>query len=148
MKVLLLSDVKAQGKKGEVIEVNDGYARNFLIKKGLGIEATSQIINEKKQKDASIAKKKAEELAEARELAKTLKGKEVKVQIRCGENGKLFGAVTGKEISEALETIGYPGIDKKKISLKEPIKAVGLYEVEIKLYANVSTEIKVLVDTL
>ncbi len=144
MKVLLLKDVKAQGKKGDIIDVNDGYARNFLIKKGMGIEATSNIINEKNQKDASLARKKQKEYEEAVELGKILNGKKVEVAIKCGDNGKLFGALTAKEISDSLSKLGYD-IDKKKIVLKENIKATGCYEIEIKLYANVSTKILVCV---
>ncbi|MDY4592671.1 MAG: 50S ribosomal protein L9 [Eubacteriales bacterium] len=142
MKVLLLQDVKAQGKKGEIIEISDGYARNFVIKKGLGIEATPAIINEKNQKDAANARRKQQELEAAQALAKELKGKKIEVEIKCGENGKLFGALTAKEISEALAKSGYD-VDKKKIVVKETIKAVGVYEIEIKLYANVSTTILV-----
>ena len=144
MKVLLLKDVKAQGKKGEIIEVNDGYARNFLIKKGMGIEATASIINEKKQKDESLARKKQQEYENAVELGKILSGKKIDVAIKCGENGKLFGALTAKEIAESLAKLGYD-IDKKKIILKENIKATGCYDIEIKLYANVSTKIVVCV---
>lgn len=144
MKVLLLKDVKAQGKKGEIIDVNDGYARNFLIKKGMGIEATASIINEKKQKDESLARKKQQEYENAVELGKILSGKEIDVAIKCGENGKLFGALTAKEIAESLAKLGYD-IDKKKIVLKENIKATGCYDIEIKLYANVSTKIVVCV---
>ncbi|MGN0771572.1 MAG: 50S ribosomal protein L9 [Christensenellales bacterium] len=144
MKVLLLQDVKSQGKKGDIIEISDGYARNFVIKKGLGIEATPSIINEKMQKDAALARKKQLELEAAQSLAKELKDKKIVVKIKCGENGKLFGALTAKEISESLQQMGYD-VDKKKIVVKETIKAVGVYNIEIKPYANVSTNILVAV---
>lgn len=146
MKVLLLQDVKGQGKKGEIIDVNDGFARNFLIKKKLAVEATASVINETKQKAAAEAKRKQEEYDNAVELSKKLKGLAVNVSVRCGENGKLFGAVTAKEISEQLAATGYD-IDKKKIALKDPIKAVGVYPVEIRLLAGVSTQINVHVKT-
>ena len=142
MKVLLLQDVKAQGKKGELIEVNDGYARNFLIKRGLAKEATASVVNETNQKNAAEAKRKAEELAAAKELAAKLNKTEVVVAVRTGDNGKLFGAVTSKEISEVLATKGYD-IDKKKFVLKEAIKAVGLYAVEVKVYPGVSFTLNV-----
>ena len=115
MKVLLLQDVKGQGKKGELIDVNDGYARNFLIKKKFAVEATASVINETKQKQAAEEKRRKDEYDNAVAQSKMLKGLAVDVRIRCGENGKLFGAVTAKEISERLAEIGYD-IDKKKIA--------------------------------
>lgn len=147
MKVLLLQDVKAQGKKGEIIEVNDGYARNFLIKKKLAVEATASVQNEHKQKLAAEAKRKQEEYDNAVELSKKLNGLAVVLTIRCGENGKPFGAVTAKEIAEQLAKIGYE-VDKKKIALKEQIKMTGIYPVEIKLLAGVTTQINVHVKPL
>lgn len=140
MKVLLLEDVKAQGKKGEIIDVNDGYAKNFLIKKGLAKVATNQVINEVNQKNASIARKQEIEKKEAQELAKRMEGSVVNLSMACGENGKMFGSVTAKEISEALHEHGYD-IDKKKINIKEPIKALGRYSIEVKVYANISVDI-------
>ena len=144
MKVLLLQDVKSHGRKDEIVEVNDGYARNFLIKKGLAVEATSKVSNEYAQRKAQEEKRKAEERAEAIELAKRLEGKEFSVSIRCGDNGKLFGAVTAKEISDALAE-GY-AVDKKKIALKESVKLVGKYKVDLKIYSGVSTYIYVTVE--
>ncbi len=129
MKVLLLQDVKAQGKRDEIIEVNDGFGRNFLIKKGLAVEATPKVLNEyrlRKQKEEATAAK--------------LQGTGVTVKVKCGENGKLFGAVTAKEISESLAAMGYD-IDKKKIVLKEPVKLIGRYEIEIKLYQGISASV-------
>ena len=145
MKVLLLQDVKSHGRKDEIVEVNDGYARNFLIKKGLAVEATSKVSNEYAQRKAQEEKRKAQERAEAIELAKQLEGKEFTVSIRCGDNGKLFGAVTAKEISDALSAAGY-AVDKKKIVLKESVKLVGKYKVDLKVYAGVSSYIYVTVE--
>ena len=145
MKVLLLQDVKSHGRKDEIVEVNDGYARNFLIKKGLAVEATSKVSNEYAQRKAQEENRKAEERAEAIELAKRLEGKEFSVSIRCGDNGKLFGAVTAKEISDALAAEGY-AVDKKKIALKESVKLVGKYKVDLKIYSGVSTYIYVTVE--
>ena len=142
MKVLLLQDVKAQGKKGEIVEVNDGYARNFLIKKGLAKEATASVVNETNQKNAQEAKKKAAELQAAKDIAAQLDTKEIVVAIKTGENGKFFGSVTSKEIADALAAIGYD-IDKKKIIIKDAIKAVGVYGVEVKIYPGVSFTINV-----
>lgn len=145
MKVYLLEDVKSHGKKGDIIEVNDGYAKNFLIKKKLAVQATNQVINEVNQKKASEQRKYELEKAEAIKLAERLNGNTVKMQIACGENGKMFGSVTAKEISEALLKAGYD-IDKKKVNLKENIKNLGTYSVEIKVYANVNATINLVVE--
>ncbi|MDE7329141.1 MAG: 50S ribosomal protein L9 [Clostridia bacterium] len=142
MKVLLLQDVKSVGKKGEIIEVNDGYARNFLMKKGLAQQATASVINETNQKNAAIARQKQKEYEEAVALAKELNGKVVKVAIKFGDNGKPFGAVTSKEISQALLAMGYD-VDKKKINLKDSIKTAGVFDVELKIYSGVNALIKV-----
>lgn len=147
MKVLLLQDVKAQGKKGEIIEVKDSYARNVLLRNGSGVEATAKIINETHQKDAAEARRKQMELDGARQLAKELNDKDILIKIRCGENGKPFGAVTSKEIAEELQKAGYE-IDKKKIVLKDAIKLIGKYSVEIKLYTGVVCKINVVVEGL
>lgn len=142
MKVLLLQDVKSVGKKGEIIEVNDGYARNFLIKKGLAQQATAGVINETNQKNAAIARQKQKEYESALATAKQLDGKTISIVIKFGDNGKSFGAVTSKEISLELAKLGYD-VDKKKINLKDSIKTAGLFDVEVKVYANVSANIKV-----
>ncbi|MCX4363074.1 MAG: 50S ribosomal protein L9 [Clostridia bacterium] len=142
MKVLLLKDVKTVGKKGEIVEVNDGYARNFLMKKGMAQQATAGVINETNQKNAAIARQKQKEYEEALATAKELDGKTIDIVIKFGDNGKSFGAVTSKEISGELAKMGYD-IDKKKINLKESIKSAGLFEVEVKVYTNVSANIKV-----
>lgn len=145
MKVLLLQDVKAQGKKDEVIEVNDGFGRNFLIKKGLAVEATPKVLNEYKLRKAQEEANRLKEIAAAKSAAAEMEGKTFVVKIRCGENGKLFGAVTAKEISDALAGAGYT-VDKKKVILKDPIKLVGNYRVEIKLYTGISTFVYVRVE--
>lgn len=147
MKVLLLQDVKPQGKKGDIVEVNDGYARNFLIRRGLAKEATASVINETNQRRAADEKRRKEELEAAKLAANKLEGTTVEIAIRCGENGKPFGAVTGKEIAEKLTQMGYD-IDKKKVVLKDAIKMVGNYHVELKLYAGVTAKVIVAVKPL
>lgn len=144
MKVLLTADVKPHGKKGEIVEVNDGYARNFLIKKGLAKEASAQIINEVNQKNKAEAHRKELERQAAEALTKELEGKTFKVAIQCGENGKMFGSVTAKEIAEAITAAGYD-IDKKKVVLKDPIKSMGVYSVELKTYANMQATVSIVV---
>lgn len=145
MQVILLQDVKGQGKKGEVVEVNEGYARNFLIKKGLAEAATANKLNEIKQKKASQEYHKAEEIKAMQALAKELKDKKFTLKIKVGQGGKVFGSVTGANVSESLSAAGY-AVDKKKIVLAQPIKNVGVYDVEIKLCEGISTKIKVEVE--
>lgn len=142
MKVILKTDVKGSGKKGDILEVSDGYAKNFLLKKGLAEIATSGGINEIQQKRTADAYHKAENEKALRALALELKGKEVTVPIRAGENGKVFGSVTTANIAAALSELGYD-IDKKKISTKETIKNVGSFEAEIHFMENVSATVKV-----
>ena len=125
MKVILLQDVKGQGKKGEVIEVNEGYARNFLIKKGLAEAATASKLNDINQKKAAADYHHAEEVKATRELAKEISGKTFTVRIKAGQGGKVFGSVTGANISDALQQAGY-SIDKKKVVLAQPIKNTGV----------------------
>lgn len=144
MKVLLLKDVKAQGKQGEIIEVSDGYGRNFLIKKGLAEEANAKVINEVNQKNLAEKNRKAQEFQEALELRNKIDNSVVKVKIQCGEGGKMFGSVTSKEIAEALLAQGIE-IDKKKIDIKTPIKNLGTYSVEIKVYPQLTATINVVV---
>ena len=144
MKIILLQDVKGQGKKGDLIDVNEGYARNFLIKKGLAEAATATKINELNQKKTSEAYHKQEELKAMRELAAEIKDKQFTVKIKVGQNGKVFGSVTAADVSEGLKAAGYE-VDKKKIVLANPIKLVGDYEVTLKLAEGVSTKITVLV---
>lgn len=142
MKVILLADVKGTGKKNDVIEVSDGYARNCLFKKKLAIEATSTEINAVQNKLKAQEFHKAEEIKKWKELAAKMKNAEIKCTVKCGENGKVFGSVTSKEIADKLVEAGYD-VDKKKIILKEPIKTPGNYVVEVKFLPDVSTKIKV-----
>ena len=142
MKVILLADVKGTGKKNDVIEVSDGYARNCLYKKKLAIEATSTEINAVQNKLKAQEFHKAEEIKKWKELAAKMKNAEIKCTVKCGENGKIFGSVTSKEIADKLVEAGYD-VDKKKIILKEPIKTPGNYVVEVKFLPDVSTKIKV-----
>lgn len=147
MKVILTQDVKGQGKKDDVIEVSDGYARNFLIKNKLAVEATSAMINSIKIKKAADEHRRAEEKAAALELAKKISGTTVAVKIKVGETGKLFGALNTQAVADALKEAGYD-IDRKKIVLPDVIKTVGVYEITIKPYAEVSAKIKVSVEAL
>ena len=142
MKVILKADVKGSGKKGDIIEVSDGYAKNFLLKKGLAEMATASSINEVEQRKIADSYHKAEYEKAQRTLAKELEGKEITVTIRCGENGKVFGSVTTANIAAALSQAGYE-IDKKRISVKETIKTVGVFDAEIRLMEGVTTKIKV-----
>ncbi len=142
MKVILLQDVKGTGKKGEVIEVSDGYARNFLIKKGLAEEATAVKLNSLNIKNKSIEFHKNEEIKALKQQAENLKGKKITLKIKCGENGKIFGSITTKEIADAVNELGFT-VDKKKILLKDSIKNLGIYDVEIKFLPDVSAKIKV-----
>ncbi|MDE6356700.1 MAG: 50S ribosomal protein L9 [Clostridia bacterium] len=145
MKIILLQDVKGQGKKGEVKEVNEGYARNFLIKKGLAEVATPTKINELNQKKASQDFHRAEEVKATQALAKEVYGKTFTVKIKAGQSGKVFGSVTGANIAEALVAAGY-NVDKKKIVLAQPIKTIGTYEVELKLMEGVQSKINVVIE--
>lgn len=147
MKVILKADVKGSGKKGDILEVSDGYAKNFLIKKGLAEPATASGVNAVTQQRTAQAFHKAENERQLKELAAKLNGTEISVPIRAGENGKTFGSVTTAQISAALEEAGYE-IDKKKIVLKDQIKQLGVYDVEIRFMEKVSTKIKVKVVAL
>ena len=145
MKVILLEDVKSLGKKGEVVNVNDGYARNLLFKKNLGIEATKQNLNDLKLQKQNNDKLEAERLEEAKKLAKELEEKEVVLAIKTGSAGRVFGSVSTKEIAEAAkEQLGYE-LDKKKMHLKDAIKSIGTFHVPVKLHPKVTVELKVVV---
>lgn len=143
MKVIMLQDVKGVGKKGEVINANDGYAKNFLIPKKFALEATNANKNELDLKNKADAKRKQEELEAAQALGKTIEKSPIKISVKTGGNGKLFGAVTSKEISETLEAQHNIKIDKKKIELKDQIKMVGQRHVSIKLHPAVTAELEV-----
>lgn len=148
MKVILLKDVKGQGKKDDIIDVSDGYARNFLLKNGLAKEATSTNVNSVNISKKAEEHRKAVEKAEAMELAKKINDISVTVKIKVGETGKLFGALNTQAISDALKVQHNIDIDKKKIVLADPIKLVGTYTVVIKPYAEVSAKLKVIVAAL
>lgn len=143
MKVILLKDVKGTGKKGELKEVSDGYARNFLIPKGVAKEATATSMNDFKQQQASetYRKEKAEEIA--MELDKKLRTLSVTIYSKAGDGGKLFGSITSKDVADRLKNEHAIDIDKRKIVLEEPLKTLGSHPVPIKLHPNVSSEIRV-----
>ena len=145
MKVILLEDVKALGKKGQIVNVNDGYARNCILPKKLGLEATSKNLNDLKLQKANEEKVAQQILDEAKELAKKVEAGKVEVKIKVGEGGRTFGSVSTKEIAVAVkEQMGYD-IDKKKIQLKDAIKALGTHVVPVKLHQKVTAELKVIV---
>ena len=145
MKVILKADVRGKGKKGQMIEVAEGYARNFLMPKGLAVLATADAVNTMRLQEKAKAKADAEAKAAATEIAEKLKGLQVKVVSKGGEGGKLFGAVTGREISAALKEQHGVDIDSKKLVLDEPIKSFGSYEVKAKLGFEISGTVYVIV---
>lgn len=142
MKVILKADVKSLGKSGELVNASDGYARNFLIPKGLAIEANATALNEFKNKQKAEKFHKAEELKAAQELAARIEGKTVKLTAKAGANGKLFGSVTSKDVAEKVKAEFGEEIDKRKIVI-EDIKSFGTYEAEIKVYPSVTAKIYV-----
>lgn len=144
MKVILLSDVKSVGKKGEIVNASDGYARNFLFPKGLATEATEASLHVLNNKKEAERRKKVAETEAAQKLADELKGKEVKLSVKSGENGRLFGSITGKDIAEALNRQYGVNVDKKKIVI-DTIRQTGMYEVEVKVYPEISTKVKVVI---
>ncbi len=145
MKVILTEDVKSLGKKGDLVDVSDGYARNFILSKKKGLEATPANLNSLKLKKANDEKVAQEQLEAAQRFAADLKTKEVKLTIKTGEGGKAFGSITSKEIAAAAEEQLSITLDKKKIVLKDPIKTEGSYPVPIKLHPQVTGELKVVV---
>ena len=145
MKVILTQDVKAQGKKGELIDVSEGYARNFLIPKKLAVEANAKNMTEYKNAEKSKQIQEAKELALAKETAEKLVGCVVKIQRACGADEKLYGSVAGKDIADALAEQFKIDIDKRKIQLSDPIKNYGTYEVAVKLHAKVTGKINFVV---
>jgi len=145
MKVILKQDIKGVGKKDEVINAADGYARNFLFPKNLAVPADTGNMNNLKAKNESNAFRKGEELKEAKKNAEKLKNITLKLKVKAGENGKLFGGVTSKEISEALKNEYKIDIDKKKIVLKDAIKQAGTTRVEVRLYEGVVASVLVMV---
>lgn len=143
MKVILLSDIKGVGKKDQVIEASDGYARNFLFPKKLAVEANSTNMNNLKAKQESNQYRKDIEKQEAQKIAEKLKGIMLKVRVKAGENGKIFGGVTSREIAEGLKKDYNIVIDKKKIMLADTVKTLGTITVDIKLYEGVTGKLKV-----
>lgn len=143
MKVILLEDVKSLGKKGQIVEVSDGYARNFVLPKKLGIEATGKNMNDLKLQKANEERVAREQLDAAKDFAAELGKKEVVLSIKSGEGGRSFGSISTKEIAEAARTQCGVEIDKKKIQLPEPIKSPGAYEVSVKLHPKVTGKLKV-----
>ena len=143
MKVILLQDVKALGKKGDVVNVSDGYARNAIFPKKLGVEANAKNLNDLKLQNQHADKVAQENLEKAQELAKDLEGKVVEVKIKTGEGGKIFGSVSTKEIAAAAkEQIGFT-LDKKKMQLEEPIRSLGYHDVPIRLHTKVTGTLRV-----
>ncbi len=148
MKVILLEDVKSIGKKGEIVEVSDAYARNVLLRKKQAVEANTRTMNDLKLQRANEEKVAAENLKQAQELAASLKEKSVTLKVKVGEGGKLFGSISSKEIAEAVkEQLGLD-IDKKKIVLTSPVKATGTITVPVKLHSKVTADLRVNVESL
>ena len=145
MKVILIEDVKKIGKKGDVVDVSDGYARNMLLPKKLGVEATSKNLNDLKLQKAHQQKLAQNSLEAAQAFAKNLENKEVVLTLKVGEGGKTFGSVSAKEISEAAQKQLGMTLDKKKLQLESPIKALGTTLVPLRLHPDVTAEVKVVV---
>lgn len=145
MKVILIQDVKKLGQKGQIFEVSDGYARNFLIPQGLAEEGTKTKIKETQEKNVREEKKKDREKEQAEALKARLDGKRVQIKVKTGAGDKLFGAVTAKEISDILQKEFRVSIDKKKIEIPEPIKHLGEHTVRLKIYPSVQAEVKIVV---
>lgn len=143
MEIILLEDVKTLGKKGQTVNINDGYARNFVLPKKLGIEATAKNLNDLKLKKANDERLEQEKLDEAKAFAAEIESKKVELFIKAGKDGKTFGSVSTKEIAAgAKEQLGYE-LDKKKMQLSEPIKSAGTFLVPVKLHPKVTAELKV-----
>ena len=143
MKVILLEDVKSLGKKGDLVEVSTGYARNFILPRKKGVEASSKNINDLKLQKAHKDKVAAEQLENARDLKTEIEKRELALSIKVGENGKAFGAISSKELAQAVKDQFGLTVDKKKIVIDEPIKSLGSHEVKIKLHPKVTAALKV-----
>lgn len=143
MKVILLEDVKSLGKKGQIVDVNDGYARNFILPKKLGVEATGKNLNDLKLQKQNEEKVAQENLDAAKELAKKIEAAKVEVKIKTGEGGRTFGSVSSKEIAAAVKAQLGLDVDKKKIQMKDAIKNLGTFTVPVKLHPKVTAELKV-----
>ena len=146
MKVILLQDVKGKGKKGQLLEISDGYARNFLLPRKLAVEATADAMNTKKMNDKAAAEKEAKERAEALEISKQLRETILVVTAKGGGAGRLFGSVTNQEISDALKAKTGINLDKRKIVIADPIKSVGTYTVQCKLGYEISAPLTVKIE--
>ena len=143
MKVILKADIKGVGKKDQIINASDGYATNYLFPKNLAVPADKGNMNNLNAKKSSEEHRKELEREEARKTAKKIEGILIKMPVKAGENGKVFGSVTTKEIAEALDKQYQIKVDKKKIMLEEPIKTLGMFSIEIKLYEAISTKLKI-----
>ena len=148
MKVILLQDVKGKGKKGQMIEMSDGYARNYLLPRKLAVEATADAINTMRMNDKAAAEKAAKERAEALEISKKLRAMTLVVKAKGGGAGRLFGSVTNQEIADALEKNGGVKLDKRKIVIADPIKSVGTYTVTCKLGYEISAPLTVKIEEM
>ena len=147
MKVILLQDVKPHGKKGDVVEINDGYARNYILPKKLGVEANSANVNDLKLQKANQEKIAAKQRADAKELGEKLEKIKVVLKIKTGEGGKTFGSITAKEIAAELKKQHNIDVDKKKIVVSDPIKSIGSFSVNVKLHTQVTANLSVIVDS-
>lgn len=145
MKVILLKDVKSLGKKDEIVNVSDGYARNYLFPRNIAVEATKGKINEISDKKKAEEKRKEKEIEEAKALSNKLNNIEVVLKTKAGSSGKLFGSITNKDIAEVIKSQHKIEIDRKKIILSDAIKALGTYEIDVKVYPEISAKIKVTV---
>ena len=148
MKIILKHDVKGTGKKEQMVEVSDGYARNFLFPKGLAVEASASNVNIMKTKKEAEANKKAREIAQAKELAKKIKDITLTLKVKAGDNGKLFGSITSKDIAEAMKLQQKLELDKKKLVMPDALKSVGTFEIEVKLYPEISSKFTVKIESL
>ena len=148
MQVILTQDVKGQGKKGQMINVSDGYARNYLLPKGLAQPATKSNINAMKGKQESAEYRKQKEREEAEEIAKKMEDITVTIKAKAGDNGKLFGSVTSKDVAEELKMQHHIKLDKKKFVMPDGIKTLGQVTVDVKLYSGITGKLKVMVEKL
>lgn len=148
MKVILLQDVKGKGKKGQLLEVSDGYARNYMLPKKLAIEATADAVNTKKMNDKAAAEKAAKERAEALDTSRRLRELTVVVKAKGGGAGRLFGSVTTQEIADALKAAAGIALDKRKIVLADPIKSIGTYTVQCKLGYEITAPLTVKIEEI
>lgn len=146
MKVILLENIKGVGKKDDVINANDGYARNFLLPRKLAIEANSKNLTDLKSRETSNAFRKSEDKKKAEEVKKQIEKLYLKIDVKSGENGKIFGGVTSKEISDELKRQHHIEVDKKKIDLKDTIKTIGVFDINIKLFEGVIAKLKLTVN--